>query len=265
MRGAGHRELLQSDITFFSDGSKNHNDTPIIAMGVKGMLYVELRLTTMSRDLHSQYAPVLPSAAWQMVELLGKLRRDGKVQIPGFYDGIVPVSPQEKAIYDTLPDVTEDLQRTYHASPSYDPYLGYYGQLNGMPSFNLSGLCSGHTGKGTATVLTSTAMARLDMRLVAGQDGEKILASLKGYIRELGYNNVEVICHGITPPSKTPLDTPILRRWSGPHSGCLANRWSTPTAPLPPRITFGPPFWGRPPSRCGGATLIPTTTPPTST
>ena len=73
-----HLDLLRSDVTYFSDGSKNHNDTPIIALGVKGMLYVELRLTTMTRDLHSQYAPVLPSAAWQMVELLSKIKKDGR-------------------------------------------------------------------------------------------------------------------------------------------------------------------------------------------
>ncbi|MCI8652429.1 MAG: M20/M25/M40 family metallo-hydrolase [Angelakisella sp.] len=205
-----HQELLRSDVTYFSDGSKNHNDTPIIALGVKGMLYVELRLTAMTRDLHSQYAPVLPSASWQMVELLGKLKKDGVVQVPGFYDDVLPITPEEKAIYDTLPDVSDDLRRTYNASPSYDPKLGYYGQLNGTPSFNLAGIASGYTGEGSATVLTSTAMAKLDMRLVANQDGEKILQSLKQYIKDLGYDNVEVICHGITPPSKTPLDTPFL-------------------------------------------------------
>lgn len=205
-----HVDMLKSDITYFSDGSKNHNDTPIIALGVKGMLYVELRLTTMTRDLHSQYAPVLPSAAWQMVELLGKIKKDGRCLIPGFYDDVTPITPQEREIYDQLPDIRDNLKQTYNAYPVYDPDLGYYGQLNGMPSCNISGLLSGHVGAGTATVLTSTAMARIDMRLVAAQDGEKILRSLKQYIRDLGYDNVEVICHGITPPSKTPIDTPYL-------------------------------------------------------
>lgn len=205
-----HLDLLRSDVTYFSDGSKNHNDTPIIALGVKGMLYVELRLTTMTRDLHSQYAPVLPSAAWQMVELLSKIKKDGRCLIPGFYDDVVPISPAERAIYDKLPDVRENLKATYNAYPSYDPKLGYYGQLNGTPSCNISGMVSGHVGEGTATVLTSTAMARIDMRLVQAQDGEKILKNLKKYIKDLGYDNVEVICHGITPPSKTPIDTPYL-------------------------------------------------------
>ena len=94
-----NKELLKADMVYFSDGSKNHNDQPIIALGVKGMLYVELVLTTMTRDLHSQYAPVLPSAAWQMVQLLNKLKtEDGVVHVPGFYDDVVAPTEREKEI-----------------------------------------------------------------------------------------------------------------------------------------------------------------------
>ena len=206
-----HKELLKADMVYFSDGSKNHNDQPIIALGVKGMLYVELVLTTMTRNVHSQYAPVLPSAAWQMVQLLNKLKtEDGTVHIPGFYDDVVQPTEIEKAIYDKLPDVRENLFRSYGAYPIYPADKGYYIQLNGTPSFNISGISSGYTGNGTATVLTSKAIAKIDMRLVAAQDGNKILDNLKRYIKKLGYDNVEVICHGITEPAKTPVDTPYL-------------------------------------------------------
>ena len=163
-----HKELLKADMVYFSDGSKNHNDQPIIALGVKGMLYVELVLTTMTRNVHSQYAPVLPSAAWQMVQLLNKLKtEDGTVHIPGFYDDVVQPTEIEKAIYDKLPDVRENLFRSYGAYPIYPADKGYYIQLNGTPSFNISGISSGYTGNGTATVLTSKAIAKIDMRLVA--------------------------------------------------------------------------------------------------
>ena len=206
-----HKELLKADMVYFSDGSKNHNDQPIIALGVKGMLYVELVLTTMTRNVHSQYAPVLPSAAWQMVQLLNKLKtEDGTVHIPGFYDDVVQPTEIEKAIYDKLPDVRENLFKSYGAYPIYPADKGYYIQLNGTPSFNISGISSGYTGNGTATVLTSKAIAKIDMRLVAAQDGNKILDNLKQYIKKLGYDNVEVICHGITEPTKTPVDTPYL-------------------------------------------------------
>lgn len=206
-----NKKLLSADMVYFSDGSKNHNDQPIIALGVKGMLYVELTLTTMTRDVHSQYAPVLPSAAWQMVQLLNKLKtEDGIVHIPGFYDGIIKPTPQEEAIYAELPDVKEDLLKSYGTYPSYPEGYSYYIQLNGTPSFNISGISSGYTGTGTATILTSKATAKIDMRLVAAQDGNKILDNLKRYIKELGYNNVEVVCLGITDPAKTPVDTPYL-------------------------------------------------------
>lgn len=207
-----HKELLAADMVYFSDGSKNHNDQPIIAMGVKGMLYVELVLTTMTRNVHSQYAPVLPSAAWQMVQLLNKLKtEDGFVHIPGFYDDVVPPTEAEREIYASLPDVGEDLLKSYGTYPVYPEDKGYYVQLNGTPSFNISGLSSGYTGEGTATVLTAKATAKIDMRLVARQDGAKILQNLKQYIKDLGYDNVEVICHGITEPAKTPVDTPYLK------------------------------------------------------
>lgn len=206
-----HKEELQADVVFFSDGSKNHNDQPIIALGVKGMLYVELVLTTINRDLHSQYAPVLPSAAWELVHLLNKLKtEDGVVHIPGFYDDIQKPTERELEIYRQLPNVEKDLEKSYGVSPIYPKEKGYYLQLNNTPSFNISGIYSGHVGPGTATVLTSKATAKIDMRLVVSQDGNKILENLKAYIKELGYDNVEVICHGVTEPSKTPTTTPYL-------------------------------------------------------
>ena len=207
---AEHKELLKADMVYFSDGSKSHSDEPIIALGVKGMLYVELILTTMSRDVHSQYAPVLPSAAWQMVELLGKLRKDGIVQIPGFYEDIIPATEEENAILNAGPNVDEALKKTYGTYPVYDKKTGYYATLNNQPTFNISGVFSGFTGEGGATVLPSKATAKIDMRLVVAQSGEKILGQLKDYIRTLGYDNVEVVCRGITDPAKTSIHTPYL-------------------------------------------------------
>lgn len=206
-----NQELLKADLVYFCDGSKNHNDQPIIALGVKGMLYVELILTTMKRNVHSQYAPVLPSAAWELVRLLNQLcSENGVVNIPGFYDDIVEPTEQEREIYRSLPDVRNNIYDSYGTYPIYPEEEGYYLHLNGTPSFNISGLSSGYTGKGTATVLTSEASCKIDMRLVAHQDGNKILKNLKQYICDLGYKNVTVICHGNTPAAKTPVDTPWL-------------------------------------------------------
>ena len=207
---AANTELLKADITYSSDGCKNHNDSTVISLGVKGMLSVKLELTTMTRDLHSSYAPVLPNAAWQMVELLNQLKANGRVNIPGFYDDILPLPPREKEIYSKLPDVRENLLRTYGTYPSYPEESGYYAHLNGTPTFNINGLYSGYTGPGEASVIPSKAVARLDIRLVKNQSGEKILESLKEYIRQLGYENVEVTRTGYKPPAKTPIDTPFL-------------------------------------------------------
>ena len=206
-----NRDLLNADMVYFSDGSKSHSDEPIIALGVKGMLYVELILTAMTRDVHSQYAPVLPSAPWQLVELLGKLRSpDGHVNIPGFYDDVIPATQEENDILNAGPNTDENMKKTYGAYPRYDPQVGYYATLNNTPSFNIAGLCSGYIGEGSATVLPAKASVKIDMRLVVAQDGNKIVENLRNYIKELGYDNVEVKVHGVTPPAKTPISTPYL-------------------------------------------------------
>lgn len=207
---AESQELLKADMVYFSDGSKSHSNEPIIALGVKGMLYVELVLTSMTREVHSQYAPVLPNAAWQMVELLGKLCKGGRVQIPGFYDDIVPATAEENAILNSAPNVDDAMRKTYGTSPVYDKMLGYYAALNNTPTFNICGIYSGYTGEGSATIIPSKATVKIDMRLVVAQSGKKILESLKAYIKELGYDNVEVFDRGITDPAKTPISTPYL-------------------------------------------------------
>ena len=90
-----HREEWKADLVFFSDGPKNETNLPIIALGAKGQVSIDLTLCTMKKDAHSRFAPVLPSAAWEMVELLGKMKTGDYVNVEGFYDGIVPPSEKE--------------------------------------------------------------------------------------------------------------------------------------------------------------------------
>ena len=59
----------------------------------------------MNRNVHARYAPVLPSAAWQLVEILGKCRSKDKILIPGFEEGILPFTKKEIEIMDKTAEV----------------------------------------------------------------------------------------------------------------------------------------------------------------
>ena len=197
-----HKDEWKADLVFFSDGPKNEKNVPIIALGAKGVVSIDLILKTMKKDAHSRFAPVLPSAAWEMVELLGKLKTGDHVNVDGFYDGIVPPSAQEIEILKSLPPVEKEMEEIYGAVPCVNENEDYYVKLNTTPTFNIRQL---HSGEG-AGVVTSQAYASLDIRLVEGQEPEAIYRKVAAYIRKLGYENVEVQMKGGVLPSKTPVD-----------------------------------------------------------
>lgn len=197
-----NKEKFFADVVFFSDGPKNEANIPIVALGCKGNLTVNLTLTTMNRDAHSRYAPILPSAAWQMVELLSKLRDGDRVLVPGFYDNIVPPTKKELEIYNALPSIEKEMEAIYGTKVQYRKELGYYVQLNTTPTFNIKKLYSGE-GPG---VVTSKAYASIDIRLVEGMDPDDIFNKVKKYIVDLGYDNVVCELAGSTKPSKTPVE-----------------------------------------------------------
>ncbi len=205
-----NRELLQADLVYFSDGPRHESGLPTVALGAKGMLYLELTLESSKRDAHSMYAPILPNAAWELIQLLYKLKNNGEVKIPGFYDNVQEISELESEFMRKLPNVVDEIIETFGVEPVIPPEKTYYEQLLNMPTFNISGFTSGYTGEGGKTVLPSTATAKIDIRLVANQSCDEIYEKLVNYIEELGYDNVEIVKKGGVEPSKTPIETKYL-------------------------------------------------------
>lgn len=199
-----NKNRLHADMVFFSDGPKDPSGLPIIALGAKGVLSVTLQVRTMNKNVHSRYAPVLPSAAWRLVELLNKLKCGDTIMIPGFYDEIIPPSARELEILEKMPSSEHELEHIYDTKvTTYG--RGFYDRLNNSPTFNINSLESGAAG-----IIPATATATLDIRLVAGQKPEDILKKLQDYVVHLGYDDVEVIGNGGVEPSKTDISTPFL-------------------------------------------------------
>lgn len=113
-----NKKYLHADLVFFSDGPKDPCGLPIIALGAKGDLSLRVTLRTMNRNVHSRYAPVLPSAAWQLIELLGKLKQGDKILIPGFFDGMIHPTEKELKLMQGLPPSEEELNSIYQAKSS---------------------------------------------------------------------------------------------------------------------------------------------------
>lgn len=201
---AAHREELQADMVFFSDGSKDPSGKPIIALGCKGCLNFTIRVRTMNKNVHARYAPVLPSAAWELVELLSRLKQGDRVLVPGFYDGVRPLTGKERQILQELPSSEEELNRIYDAKSSHYG-SEFYPRLFFQPTFNVERIRCGANG-----VVPAEAEASLDVRLAPGQDGEAVFRRIADYVAELGYDNAELVYEGCIPPSRTDVSTPFL-------------------------------------------------------
>jgi len=207
--------LLQADGCFWEGEGFGPTGRPELLLGTKGLLYVQLDVQGIGIDAHSGSAPILPSAAWRLVQALATLRTpEGHVRIPGFYDTVLKPSEAQLAAIADQPDMDAELREAYKVDQFVDGLSGaaLSERLAFTPTCNLAGLVSGYTGQGSKTVLPARAMARIDFRLVPNQDPQDILAKLKAHLKAEGYDDFNITVFGSAEPVVTPIDEPLVQR-----------------------------------------------------
>ena len=170
-------ERLACDCVIISDGSKFSRDIPAITYGLRGIAYYELRVTGPNRDLHSgSFGGSVTNPATSVARILaGMIDRRGKVQIPGFYDDVVPLTDRERQQFAELPFSEAE----YFAEVGVKEAFGEEGYTAlerrwARPTFDVCGLWGGFQGEGSKTVLPAKAGAKFSFRLVPNQSPEKI-------------------------------------------------------------------------------------------
>jgi acetylornithine deacetylase/succinyl-diaminopimelate desuccinylase-like protein len=224
-----HRELLAADAVYLSDGPVDASGRHRLALGVRGLLAIELASAGAPRDHHSgHFGNLLPNPAWELVKLLASLRGpDGRVAIDGFYDDVDQPTAAEAAAARALPvDLPGFLARHGVDRLATLPDTGFHERLMFQPTLNISGLAAGYTGPGNKTIIPATATARLDMRLVPSQHPDRIYARVRDHVarHSLGIRLRRV--GGAVPPSRTPLDAPFVALVG------RAVEWATGSPPL---------------------------------
>lgn len=208
-----NKEMLKADLAYFSDSHIHESGRPIVILGLKGMLYVELTARGARTDQHSMRATGVPNPAWKLTWALNTLKTaDNKVAIPGFYDDVRPLTNLERETVAQIP-VDEQELLTYFGIDKFLPGReqdGYYYNLVAEPTCNIAGLDSGYTGPGSKTVLPSVARAKIDMRLVPDQRPEDIMKKLRAHLDAEGFGDIEIEEFNHLIPSRTPIDHPAL-------------------------------------------------------
>jgi len=206
-----HRELLKADLVYTSDGPMHESGAPFVLLGVRGMLYIELTAKGAEWDNHSgNKGNIVPNPAWKLVELLNTMKdKDGKVLIEGFYDDLRIPTESELELISKLPFDAKQLGEQIGYKGFDMTREEYYRKLTLEPTMNIAGFHSGYGGAGSKTIIPSTAMLKMDMRLVVDQDPDDIFEKLKKHVAKYA-PDVEVKRHGSMKPSRTPSDSKVV-------------------------------------------------------
>ncbi|MGA2440715.1 MAG: dipeptidase [Tepidisphaeraceae bacterium] len=209
------RDFLRADIAVISDTPQFARGIPAISCGLRGLLYMEVVVTGPSHDLHSGlFGGAVPNAANVLCELLATLHdRDGRVNVPGFYDTVVPLTADERMAWAKLPldekQFAADLKLPgLHGETGY----GVLERIWARPTCDINGLTSGYQGPGAKTIIPSKASAKVSMRLVPNQDPIAVREAFTEAMRQRcpKYATVEVIPHSDTPAILVPMHSPAM-------------------------------------------------------
>ena len=208
---AEHKDLLKADLVYTSDGPKHDSGAPLVLLGVRGLVYVELVAKGAKWDNHSgNKGNIAPNPAWKLVELLHTIRdSEGRVLIEGFYDNIRVPTKKEIDLIQSLPFDKESLATQIGYEDFDMDGEEYYRKLTLEPTFNIAGFSSGYSGEGSKTIIPASATLKMDMRLVVDQDPEDIFEKFSAHVKKHA-PDIEVKNLGMMKPSRTPADLEIV-------------------------------------------------------
>ncbi len=208
-----NEDLLKADGCIWEAGYKDERGRPTMYLGAKGLCYVELRAKGPKRDLHSAIAVVVESPAWRLLRALATLKdTEEHVLIEGFYDDVEPPEREELDAVSAIPYDGDAAKKIL----GIDKFLLNMSDREAVSkivygsSCNICGILSGYTGEGSKTVLPSTAMAKVDFRLVPNQDPHRIYELLKTHLKKHEFSDIEVELMGPLWPAKTSFNEEIV-------------------------------------------------------
>jgi acetylornithine deacetylase/succinyl-diaminopimelate desuccinylase-like protein len=211
-----HRDELRCRAVVISDTGMPGLDYPALTYALRGISAVEITLHGPSRDLHSGiYGGSVDNPALALSQLLARLRdKNGRVAIPGFYDGVVALSARERKQMARFP-MSEAAYRKSVGVPRLFGERGYsfIEQRSARPTVEINGLTSGYQGEGSKTIIPAWARAKLTFRLVPNQDPERIAKLVLKHLKKICPPTVRMEAaagHG-AEPYLVPPDSALAR------------------------------------------------------
>ena len=222
---------LKADFALVSDTELFAPGLPTLCVGLRGMIYTEIEIKGAKNDLHSgMYGGAAPNPFFALAQILAKLKDDdGRILIPGFYDEIIPPSPEELRAWHSLPFDEEHYRITEVGSPQLVGEAGYsvLERTWARPTLDVHGIPGGFTGAGAKTVIPAKALAKVSMRLVPGMVPAKSFELYKKYVESIAPAGVEIEVRLIH--SGDPCLIPVNNKYIQAATKALEEVWGKET------------------------------------
>lgn len=210
------RDLLAADVAVISDGGSS-DETPTMMASVRGIVSGEVHIKGSIRDLHSgSFGGVVHNPIHKVGEIIAALHdEDGRIQIPGFYNSVVPVSAAQQALIEegeahAIERAREETGlKTFWGVPGYS----FLERATAQPTCDVNGVSGGYQGQGTKTVLPAEAGFKVSMRLVNNQDPRDIADKFLTFIESFACETlrIEATVSSSSWPAETVISGPIAQ------------------------------------------------------
>ncbi|QLH05583.1 acetylornithine deacetylase [Nitrosopumilus oxyclinae] len=195
-----YKKKFSCDGVIWEFGYVDAKNRPIIGLGMKGLLFVELSVKESVRDAHSSLAVLIKNPAWRLIEVVNTLRNsDGKVLIKGWYDEVSSFSKNDLKIIREEPFDESVFKKEFGIKSFVGNKKGMDAKkaLVGGATCNIAGFVSGYIGDGAKTVLPGSALVKIDFRLIPKMDPKKQVLRLKNHLKSKGFSDVGIkVYHG---------------------------------------------------------------------
>jgi acetylornithine deacetylase/succinyl-diaminopimelate desuccinylase-like protein len=186
-----YRDRLKADLMLVFDGPTHYTGEPTLVFGARGIQTLQLTVYGPRSGVHSgNYGNWIPNPALRLAHLLASMKDDrGHVLVQGFYDDLQPLSAEEQAMIDAVPNEDERLLEAFGVAAPERPGVSLQ-QAFQRPTLNIRGLQSAFVGAQARTIIPDRAVAELDIRLVKETPGARMAERVVAHVRGQGYHVV---------------------------------------------------------------------------
>ena len=195
-----YKKKFSCDGVIWEFGYVDSKNRPVVGLGMKGLLFVELIKEESIIDAHSSLAVIIKNPAWRLIEAVNSLRdSSGKILIKDWYKEVKPFSKKDLILLKKEPISEESFKKEFGIREFVGKKKGIELKkaLAGNPTCNIAGFVSGYTGEGAKTVLPSRALVKIDFRLVPNMNPKKQVARLRKHLKTKGFSDIKIkVYHG---------------------------------------------------------------------